>query len=110
MIRLKFQNKSTDELILVRDEDPNIEVDEGDAESVCTLQVCENKEESHVQELQKIVEASHKILQKQNEEMKQKELEIVKYKRMLTEQNGGKMDSERDRKKARFVSKHQQYR
>ena len=63
-----------------------------------------------MQELQKIVEASHKKLRKQNEEMRQKELEIIKYKRMLVEQDERKMDSsdlfdnlERDRS-SRFVS------
>ena len=47
MIRLKFQNKSMEELIMVREEEysPGVK-GEGDDESVCTLQVCEN-DESH---------------------------------------------------------------
>ena len=42
MIRLKFYNKSTDELILVKEEDPNSkDIDENDEEQMCTMQVCE---------------------------------------------------------------------
>lgn len=62
MIRLKFQNKSIEEYILVQDEDPSIPVDEGDNDSVCTLTVCENSEPPQMQELQRIVEASHNKL------------------------------------------------
>lgn len=69
-IRLKFQNKSTDELILVKDVDVAADKEEADQDSICTLQVCENEDTQAMQEMQKIVEASHEKIKKQNEEMR----------------------------------------
>lgn len=66
VIRLKFQNRSTHEFIMVKEADPNEKENknEDDPDSVCTLQVVENEDTKHIQEMQKIIEESHKRIQR----------------------------------------------